>query len=104
MFRATEKFRQLSLFPDIVCSAFHLAADSRKYAFCRIWVEDNGGSYTVLKESGIKGRVLYKRAWRYENLDDARKLFERRIKAKTNPERRSLRKYQLSNLLKYKYI
>ena len=88
MLRSTEKFRQLSLFPDIVCSAFLLAADSPKCAFYRIWVEANAGSYAVFKESGIKGRVLDKRAWRYENLDEARKLFERRIRSKTNPERK----------------
>ena len=98
------KFRQLSLFPDIVCSAYLEAANSPKSAFYRIWIEVDAGIYTVLKESGIKGRVLDKRAWRHENLNEGRKLFERRIKTKTNPERRSPRKYQLTNLVRYKYI
>ena len=54
------KFGQLCLFPDIVCSAYLVAGDSPKSAFYRIWIEVNAGLYTVIKESGIKDRVLNK--------------------------------------------
>jgi hypothetical protein len=57
------KLRQLSIFPEIVCSAY-LVAESPKSAFYRIWIEADAGIYTVLKESGIKGRVLDKRPGR----------------------------------------
>ena len=89
------KFEQLGLFPDIVCSAYLVAGDSPKSAFYRIWIEVNAGLYTVIKESGIKDRVLNKRAWPQASLEEARKLFDRRIKEKTNSERKSPRKYQL---------
>jgi hypothetical protein len=88
------KLRQLSIFPEIVCSAY-LVAESPKSAFYRIWIEADAGIYTVLKESGIKGRVLDKRAWPHETLDQARKLFDRHIKSKTNQERKSPRKYTM---------
>ncbi len=39
--------------------------------------------------------MLDKRVWQQASLEEARKLFDRRIKAKTNPERKSSRKYQL---------
>jgi len=86
------KIRQLSLFPDILCSAY-LVAESPKKAFYRIWIEANAGLFTVRKESGIWNTVLDKRAWYFDTLDKAQDLFDRRIKAKTNPQRKSPRKY-----------
>jgi hypothetical protein len=88
------KARQLSLFPDRVCCAY-LVADSPKSAFYRIWIESDAGTFTVFKESGIRNRVLDRRAWPFDALGDARKLFDQRIKYKTNPERKSPRKYTL---------
>lgn len=88
------KIRQLSMFPDIVRCAY-LVADSPKSAFYRIWIEADAGIYTVLKESGIKGRVLDKRTWPQESLEAARKLYDRRIRDKTNPERKCPRKYTM---------
>jgi hypothetical protein len=73
----------------------YLVADSSKSAFYRIWIEADAGIYTVLKESGIKGRVLDRRAWPQEIMDEAIKLFDRRIKAKTNPECKCPRKYTM---------
>lgn len=88
------KHRQLKLFPEIICCAY-LVADSPKNAFYRIWIESDAGNYAVLKESGIMGRVLDKRTWPKEDLDQARKLFDQRIKSKTNPDRKSPRKYTM---------
>jgi hypothetical protein len=88
------KLKQLTLFPDIICSAYLVAVGSPRQAFYRIWVEANDDIFTVVKESGVqKGRVLDKRAWRFECREDAQELFDRRIKEKTNPERNSPRKY-----------
>ncbi len=89
------KARQLSLFPETICAAYLMATESPKNAFYRIWIESDAGIFTVRKESGIRDRVLDERAWPFDALGDARKLFDRRIKSKTNPERKSPRKYTL---------
>ena len=89
------KYRQLKLFAQKLCSADLVAADSPRGAFYRIWIEDNNGSFMLIKESGIKGRVLDKRSWSFESLAEAQKVFRRRIKQKTDPERKSPRKYKL---------
>lgn len=88
------KIKQLTLFPDILCSAYLVAVDSPRQAFYRIWVEAKEDIFTVVKESGVqKGRVLDKRSWRFECREEAQKLFDRRIREKTNPKRNSPRKY-----------
>ena len=89
------KFVQRSLFPEIICSAYLVATESPKVAYYRIWVEFDAGVFTVRKESGIRDRALDRRAWPFEALDDARKMFDRRIRAKTNPERKCPRKYTM---------
>jgi len=91
------KQQQLSLFPDIIRSASLVAADSPKKAFYRIQVEVNAGLFAVVKESGAEGRVLDRRRWPVDTLEQAVKMFDRIIKAKTDPERKSPRKYQLIN-------
>jgi len=75
------KARQLSLFPEIICTAYLVATESPKSAFYRIWIESDAGTFTVRKESGFRDRVLDKRAWPFDSLDDARKLFDRRVKS-----------------------
>ena len=87
------KYRQISLFPDILCSAFLVAAESPKNAFYRIWIESNAGVYSVCKESGGNDKVLDRRVWPFDNINEARKLFERQVRYKTNPDRKSPRKY-----------
>ena len=89
--------QQLSLFPDVIRSAHLVAAGSPKKAFYRIRIEVNAGLFSVFKESGAEGRVLDRRRWPVDTLDQAVKMFDRIIKAKTNPERKSPRKYRLIN-------
>ena len=89
------KYKQLSLFPQKLCSAYLVAADSPSSAFYRMWIADYNEVYLLIKESGIKGRVLDKRSWPFENIEEAEKVFNRRIKEKTDPERKSPRKYKL---------
>lgn len=92
---AMKKHEQLNLFSQKLKHAFLVARDSPRQAFYRIWIERNVGEVRIVKESGIKGRVLDRRCWPAESLDAAIELFHRRIKAKTNPDRKSPRKYQL---------
>lgn len=89
------KARQLSLFPEIICAAYMVATESPKSAFYRIWIEADAGAFAVIKESGIRDRVLDKRAWPFDTLEGARELFDRRVRSKTNPERKSPRIYTL---------
>jgi hypothetical protein len=89
------RYKQLSLFPDRLCSAYLVAPDSPQKAFYRIWIESNACIYNVCKESGAKARILDKRSWSFEKLEEAQKMYDRRIKSKTNPDRKSPRKYQL---------
>lgn len=85
---------QLSLFPEIVESAYLVAVDNPRDTFYRIWIEENAGAYSVVKESGSKGRVLDKRVWPMDGYEQAKRLFDCKVKAKTNSERKSLRKYR----------
>lgn len=86
---------QLNLFTQNLQSAFWVAQDSPSQVFYRIWIENTLSDIKIVKESGIKARVLDRRSWPTENLEAAKALFQRRIKAKTNPERRSPRKYKV---------
>lgn len=96
---AEPKYVQRSLFPERVCSAHLVASDSPKSAFYRIWIEADAGVFTVRKESGIKNRVLDRRAWPFGSMDEAKKSYNSRIKSKTNPHRKSPRKYTLLAML-----
>ncbi len=73
-----------------------LCADaSPKKAFYRIWIaRDDEGTFVVEKESGALGKVLDKRSWKYEDEKRAREFFRRKVKEKTNPQRKSPRIYK----------
>lgn len=88
-----KKHEQLNLFSQTLKHAFLVAHNSPRQAFYRIWIEGNVGEIHVVKESGIKGRVLDRRSWPAKNFEDAEVLFQRRIKSKTNPQRKCPRKY-----------
>jgi hypothetical protein len=59
--------------------------------FIRIWIEENAGLYAVVKESGAGGRVLDRRSWKTETVEEAKGFVARKIKEKTNPARKSPR-------------
>lgn len=86
---------QLSLFTKRLKTSHLIAKDSPRIAFYNIWIERIEDNYRIVKESGVKGRVLDRRAWPAKNFDDADAKFQRRIRAKTNPMRKSPRKYTL---------
>ena len=89
---------QMSLFPQVVASANLMVVASPRGTFYRIWIEEHCGAYAVIKESGAKGRVLDRREWSAYNMDQAQKMFDLRVKNKTNPNRKSPRIYQKAEL------
>ncbi len=97
MTKSAKGCEQLSLFTVDLNSAYLVDHNSPRQAFYRIWIEEIVGDIRIVKESGAKGRVLDRRVWPYQDLQEAEKEYHRRIKAKTNPERKSPRKYQLIN-------
>lgn len=89
------KHEQIDLFTQKLESADLVAIDNPRKAFYKIWIEKALDNYKIVKESGIKGRVLDRRSWPCHDLEEAEKGFRRRINAKTNPDRKSPRIYQL---------
>lgn len=87
--------QQIKLFTRKLDSAHLVAIDSPRQAFYIIWIEESDGQIQVVKESGVKGRVLDRRCWACDNLEAAQKLFDRQVRYKTNPDRKSPRKYRL---------
>jgi hypothetical protein len=87
--------QQLNLFTRKLDSAHLVAIDSPREAFYIIWIEEMDGQIQVVKESGVNGRVLDRRCWACKTLEDAQKRFKRQVKYKTNPNRKSPRKYRL---------
>ena len=85
---------QLSLFDSEIIKTAYLRADSPRCAFYDIWIESNCGAFVVRKKSGAGERVLDVRAWSFDSLVTAERFFERLVRCKTNPERRSPRKYR----------
>ncbi len=90
------KMVQLKIFNSVVLkSAYLLAPESKRQAFYTIWIEISGSGFRVCKESGGMGKVWQRMAWEYSDLTEAQKLFTRRIREKTDPNRKSSRKYRL---------
>jgi hypothetical protein len=72
-----------------------IAPTSRHQAFYTIWIEACEQGFLVVKESGAGDKVWDRRSWVTSSLAEAEKLFSRRVKEKTSPERKSVRKYEL---------
>jgi hypothetical protein len=87
---------ELKLMPPMpLKKAFLFAPESPKQAFYKIWLKQAADKFKVLKESGARAVVLDRRSWEFENLEAAEKFYDRQIKHKTNPLRKSPRKYKL---------
>ena len=82
-------FKQLNLFTKKIRSVYLLAWCSPRKAFYRIWIKAGDGEYSVVKKSGVKGLVLDRRSWPASDLVEAQAMFQRRVRAKTNPECKS---------------
>lgn len=81
--------------PSPLKKAYLFAPASPKQAFYKIWLNQTSGKFMVLKESGARAVVLDRRSWEFEDLEAAEKFYSRQIKHKTNPLRKSPRKYKL---------
>ena len=87
---------QLNLFePVSIKEVCLIVPDSPGQTFYNICLEAYHGQYIVKKESGTRGKVWDKRSWTFDFFEDADKYFERRIKEKTNRNRKSPRKYEV---------
>lgn len=86
---------QLSLFDPVLLRAAHLIAHSPRNAFYSLRLERIGPRFRVGKSSGAGSRVLDARSWEFSTFPEASRFFERTLREKRNPERRSPRKYLL---------
>ena len=87
---------QLGLFWEVERSAHLVAVDHPRPVYYDIWLERMaGGGFRVRKASGIRGRKPNVRTWAFDSLAAAEKDFDRRLKAKLNPERKAPRRYVL---------
>jgi hypothetical protein len=99
-----DRMIQLRLFqPHIIKHVELVSPDSPRQAFYTLWIETLRGKYTVRKESGGMGKVLDRRSWLFSSLEDAERYFNRRIKEKTDPDRRSPRRYHTVYKRHYEY-
>jgi hypothetical protein len=88
---------QFKLFEWVVLRKASLVAINHpRPVYYNLWLEEFMGRYRVRKESGIAGRKPDRRAWIYDIFEDAEKEYNRKLKSKTNPFRRSPRKYALA--------
>ncbi len=85
--------------PRVLKNAHLVVLNTPRKTFYSIRIEECHGTFRVLKVSGALGKVWDKRTWEFSTLDEADRLFSRRIKEKTDPERRSPRKYSIKHLL-----
>ncbi|MGQ9921571.1 MAG: hypothetical protein ACUVRZ_09635 [Desulfobacca sp.] len=79
-------------------TAYLVAPDSPRQAFYHLWLEQTPHTCRVVKASGAGGRVWHRQVWEFATLAEAEKLFLKRLREKTNPARRSPRKYGLLSL------
>jgi hypothetical protein len=79
--------RQMSLFPNIV-RKIRLVADSPRKAWWSLAIIEVYGSYFLIKKSGTKAGLLDTRKWPAKNYDKALKIFEKKVKLKTDPNRK----------------
>jgi len=93
---------QLNFFEPNTIKFNYLIADTFRQAYYKIWLESVRKEYMVRKESGTKKHVLDKRIWKFDDLVQAEKFYNRKVKEKINPNRNSKRKYRLAKKNKEK--
>jgi hypothetical protein len=67
---------------------------SAKRAFYWLYLIRDGNLFVVRKESGASCSILDCRSWPKATLLEAEKLFNSKVRSKTNPFRKSKRHYQ----------
>lgn len=78
---------QLKLFDRQVLDSVDLVAQSPKNAFYRLRLVAVAGKFCVEKESGASGRVLDRRCWEHDGIDEADRAYAAKLRAKTNPKK-----------------
>ncbi len=89
--------RQLHLFEPTLLKEARLRSGSPRQAFYRLSLFSKPGRYEIRKESGAGDRVMDKRIWRFDQYVRAKKIFDRKIDEKTDPNRKSPRKYYFAD-------
>ncbi len=87
------KYTQGDLFKSTLKQRYLIAPNSPKKAFYTLSLEFEFDQYVIRKESGFGSKILDRRKWEYPSLLEAEKSFNRRIKQKTRPDRKSPRHY-----------
>lgn len=87
------KYAQNDLFGETLKSTYLLSPSSPKKAFYSLSLEIEFNRYVIKKQSGFGDKILDRRTWVFDTLSDAEKSFDRRIKQKTRPDRKSPRHY-----------
>lgn len=80
-------------------TAYLVAVGSPRQAFYHLWLEQTPHCFRVGKVSGAGGRVWHRQTWEFATLAQAEALFWKRLLEKTNPVRRSRRRYRFGRLL-----
>jgi hypothetical protein len=88
---------QLNLFESHTIKDAHLVATSPRKAFYRLKLESHLGRYVIRKESGTGEKVLDRRIWMFDSRSIAEKRFGQRVRQKTDPNRKSPRKYRMAD-------
>jgi hypothetical protein len=92
--RPVNHMMQLSLFDTVILKNDHLTAPrSPRKAVYNIWLIREPGGFVVKKESGCEKKKSIVREWTFTTLNKAELFYDKKIKAKTNPDRRT-RVYQ----------
>lgn len=88
---------QLTLFESHIIKDTLLVALSPRNAFYRLRLESHLGRYMIRKESGTGDKVLDRRIWVFDSRSIAEKRFGQRVRHKTDPNRKSPRKYKIAD-------
>ena len=71
-------------------------SNSPRKAFYRLSIyEKEEGGYLIEKSSGAGGSVLDRRRWEKQTREEADRMFRSIIREKTNPGRKSPRRYRI---------
>jgi len=81
----------------ITIKEVYLKANSPRDAFYILSIRKISEGYLVCKQSGANGKVYHKEAWFRETLEEAESFFKKKILKKTDPNRKSIRKYRVVN-------
>lgn len=80
----------------MILRQIYLIADSPRKAWWQLSIEECLGNYFLIKRSGIKSGLLDQRKWGVENYEKCLKLFDKKVKSKLNPNRKSKRIYKVA--------